>query len=231
MGTGASKSELESAVELATLLSGRVLLENERVGIACFSSSEVTACLPLASGQAQMTRIRQFLASVKAIRGAIEPRGGGTALFDAVTAQKAFGKEANIDAFNAIMEEAIRQFSVNAREDGLIKAIFKISHMSNIPCHIIVATNLSMGMSSLLNGVRIARYYGHNVTVALTPHVWYEPPENVDAERYYRKYRETMDSIACLRSQHVAVIELSAAERPEEAIRAGHVRQAARAVR
>jgi hypothetical protein len=62
------------------------------------------------------------------------------------------------------------------------------------------------------------------VTVALTPHIWYEPPEGVDAERYYRKYREAADSIACLRSQKVAVVELSAAEGPEEALRTGQVR-------
>ena len=231
METGAVKSELDSAVEIATLLSGRVLVENERVGVACFSSSDVTAWLPLASGQPQMARIRQFLASVKAMRGTIEPRSSGSALQEAVVAQKAFGNEAGLDDFCALLEEAIGRFTVNAREDGLIKAIFKVSRTSGVPCHIIVATNLSMGLSSLLNGVRIARYYGHNVTVALTPHVWYEPREGVDAERYYRKYRDAAESIACLRSQKVTVVELSAAERPEESLRTGRGRRPVRAVR
>ncbi len=231
METGTVKNELDSAVELATLLSGRVLLENERVGVACFNSSDVIAFLPLASGQPQMARLRQFLASVKAMPGTVEPRSSGPALQEAMAAQKAFGKEAGLDDFNSLMEEAIGQFTVNARKDGLIKAVFKVSRTSGVPCHIVVVTNLSMGLSSLLNGVRIARYYGHNVTVALTPHVWYEPLEGVDAEQCYRRYREAMDSIASLRSQRVAVVELSAAERPEEALRTTQGRRAVRAVR
>jgi hypothetical protein len=178
-----------------------------------------------------MARIRQFLASVKATRGTVEPRSPGPALQEAMAAQKAFGKEAGMEAFSDLMEEAIRQFTVNVKEDGLIKAIFKVSRTSGVPCHIIVATNLSMGLSSLLNGIRIARYYGHTVTVALTPHVWYEPPEGVDAERCYRKYREAMDSIASLRSQRVVVVELSAAERAEEALRASRGCRSIRAVR
>jgi hypothetical protein len=178
-----------------------------------------------------MARIRQFLASVEATRGTVEPRSSGSALQDAVVAQKAFGKEAGLDDFSALMEEAIGRFTVNAREDGLIKAIFKISRTSGVPCHMIVATNLSMGLSSLLNGVRIARYYGHSVTVALTPHVWYEPGEGLDAEHYYRKYRDAMDSIACLRSQKVTVVELSAAEQAEESLRTDRSRRSVRAVR
>lgn len=231
METGAPKSELESAVELMTLLSARVLAGNERVGIACFSGSDVTAYLPLASGQPQMARIRQFLASVKPARGTVEHRSSGLALQDAMAARKAFGREAGLEAFDDLMEEAIRQFPVNVKEDGLIKAIFKVSGASGVPCHIVIVTNLSMGLSSLLNGIRIAKYYGHTVTVALTPHVWYEPVEGVDAERYYRRYREAADSIASLRSQRVAVVELSPAERPEEALQAVRRRRAVRAAR
>jgi uncharacterized protein (DUF58 family) len=231
METKAARNELDSAIDLATVLSGRVLLENERIGAACFSSSDVTAFLPLAGGQPQMARLRQFLASAQAVRGTVEPREGGPALQDAMAARKAFGKGAGLEAFGDLMDEAIRQFTVNVKEDGLIKAIFKVSRASGVPCHIIIATNLSMGLSSLLNGIRIARYYGHNVTVALTPHIWYEPPEGLDAERYYRKYREAADNIACLRSQKVEVVELSAAERPEEALRSDRGRRSVRTVR
>ncbi len=231
METGTVKNELDSAVELATLLSGRVLLENERVGVACFNSSDVIASLPLASGQPQMARIRQFLASVKAMPGTVEPRSSGPALQAAVATQKAFGKEAGLDDFSALLEEAIGQFTVNTRKDGLIKAIFKVSARRAFPATSSSVTNLSMGLSSLLNGVRIARYYGHNVTVALTPHVWYEPREGVDAERCYRQYRDAADSIACLRSQKVTVVELCAAEQPEESLRTGRGRRPVRAVR
>jgi len=231
METGARKTELESAVELATLLSGRVLLENERIGIACFSSSDVTAYLPMASGPRQMTQIRQLLASVRTVRGTREPRGNMSLLQEAIAVQKAFGEETGNDGLSSVIDEAVRQFTANVREDGYVRAIFRASRSSGVPCHIIVSTNLSMGMSSLLDGARIARYYGHNVTVALTPHIWYEPNEGIDAEKCYRKYRETMDSIACLRSHKINVIEMSAAERPEDAMMSGRSRRSMRAVR
>ncbi len=182
METGATKTELESAVELATLLSGRVLTENERIGIACFSASDVTAYLSMASGPQQIARVRQLLASVRAVCGTREPRGGTSLLQDAIATQKAFGKATGNDGLSSVIEEAVRQFTANVKEDGFVRAIFRVSRSSGVPCHIVVCTNLSMGMSSLLDGARIARYYGHNVTVALTPHIWYEPKEGVDAD-------------------------------------------------
>jgi len=225
METGQAKTELESAVELATLLSGRVLLENERIGVACFSGSDVTAYVPMAGGKHQMARIRQLLASVRAESDSAGHRHQSPPLREVIAAQKAFGKDADLEGLSAIIEEAIRQFNVNVREDGFIKAILKVSRSSGVPCHFVVATNLSMGMASLLNGVRIARYFGHDVTVALAPHVWYEPREGVDAGRCYRKYREAMESIARLRSYKVDVVEMSAAQRPEEAMLAGRTRR------
>ncbi|HUL62696.1 MAG TPA: DUF58 domain-containing protein [Methanocella sp.] len=221
METGQDKTELESAVELATLISGQVLLENERVGVACFSGSDVTAYVPMAAGKSQMARIRQLLAAVRA-----EPRGAGPRhhsppVQEALAAQKAFGE------LDALVEEAVRQFNVNVREDGFIKAILKVSQSSGGPCRFVVATNLSMGMASLLNGVRIARYFGHDVTVALAPHVWYELRGGIDADagRCYRRYREAMESIARLRSYRVDVVEMSAVERPEEALQSGRTRR------
>ena len=231
METGAKKTELESAVELATLLSGRVLLENERIGIACFSGSDVTAYLPMASGQRQMVQVRQLLASVTPVHGTREPRGSTSLLQEAISAQKAFGKDTGNDGLSSVIDEAVRQFTANVKEDGFVRAIFQASRSPGVSCHIIVCTNLSMGLSSLLDGARIARYYGHNVTVALTPHIWYEPNEGIDAEKCYRKYRETMDSIACLRSHKINVIELSAAERPEDAMTAGRSRRSMRMAR
>jgi hypothetical protein len=64
------------------------------------------------------------------------------------------------------------------------------------------------------------------VTVALTPHIWYEPREGIDAEKCYRKYMEARESIARLRSHKVDVVELSAAQRPEEALLSGRTRRA-----
>jgi uncharacterized protein (DUF58 family) len=237
METGTEKTELESAVELATLLSGRVLMENERIGIACFSGSDVTAYMPMASGPQQIARVRQLLASVRVMHGAREPRGGTSLLQDAIATQKAFGAATGNDGLSSVIEEAVRQFTANVKEDGFVRAVFRVSRSSGVPCHIIVCTNLSMGMPSLLDGARIARYYGHNVTVALTPHIWYETEESVDApmsidaEKYYRKYRETMETIACLQSHKIDVVELSAAERPEDTITTARSRRSMRMVR
>ncbi|HEY3274472.1 MAG TPA: DUF58 domain-containing protein [Methanocella sp.] len=223
MDTGTTKTELESAVELAAILASQVLLENERMGIACFSRSDVTGYRPPAGGKAQMAYIRNMLSAVKAVEGDSTPRTGLPTLQEADAVRRMFSEAAKESGVASIMEETIRQFGVNVREDGFIKAIARASQSTGTPCSIVVITNLSMGLTSLLNGIRIATYYGHNVSVALTPHIWYDGGSD-NPEKCFDRYRQAKDTISRLRGSRVTVVELSACENAETILYHGRAR-------
>jgi len=225
MGTGKAKTELESAVDLASALASQVLLDNERVGIACFSRSDVASFLPAAGGKGQMALVRETLSSIEAVAGGPPPREGLPTLHEAEAARRTFGEMIPGSAISSVMEETMRQFTANVREDGFIKAVARASQSVGTPCIMIVISNLSMGVASLLSGVRIATYYGHTVSVALTPHVWYEDAgEGTDPEKCYDRYRQAKDLISRLRGHRITVIELSAGEKPETILHQGRAR-------
>jgi uncharacterized protein (DUF58 family) len=224
MDRGTAKTELESAVELATLLARQVLLDNERVGLACFSRSEIASYLSPAGGKDQMSCIRAALSSLKAVEGDSSARSGFPTLQQAEAVRQMFGNASAGSAIAPVMEETIRQFSANVREDGFVKAMARASQSTGTPCSIVVITNLSMGVASLLSGSRIATYYGHNVAVALTPHIWYDSAEAADPEKCYDRYRQAKDMISRLRGRKIAVVELSACEKPETLLYQARVR-------
>jgi uncharacterized protein (DUF58 family) len=228
METGDPRSELEAAVELATMLAVSATLDNERAGLACFSNSNLVAYVPLSGGQEHVARLRQTLASVKTVKSEKVPRPEAADVRQAAVARRAFNKSEGHEALDAVIEETVREHTFNIREDGFVRAISRAAKSAGTPCNIVVITNRSMGMDSLANGIRVARYYGHNVSVALTPHVWYEPGEDADAEDVYRQYRESRETVARLQSLRVRVIELSAAESPSEALTVGKVRNVMR---
>ncbi len=61
MDRGEGRTELETAVDLAILLSNYVLGNNERVGLACFSGSDTVSCLFPGSGKGMTARLRQAI--------------------------------------------------------------------------------------------------------------------------------------------------------------------------
>jgi len=63
-------------------------------------------------------------------------------------------------------------------------------------CNISVVTDLSMGLPSLMNGLRLARYYGHSAQVVLS-----RPPGRGDERAMELAYAEKK-----LRAQSVDVI-------------------------
>ncbi len=227
MDRGTAKTELESAVELATLLASQVLLDNERVGLACFSRSDITSYLAPAGGKDQMSHIRSALSALKAVEGDPAARSGFPTLQQAEAVRQMFGRSAAASAIAPVLEETIRQFSANVREDGFVKAMARASQSTGTPCSIVVITNLSMGVASLLSGSRIATYYGHNVAVALTPHIWYDSAEDADPEKCYDRYRQAKEMISRLRGRKIAVVELSACEKPETLLYQGRTRGSA----
>ncbi len=225
MDRGTAKTELESAVELATLLASQVLLDNERVGLACFSRSDITSYLAPAGGKDQMSCIRAALSSLKAVEGdncaavrVPHAAGGGS-------------RPADVPGDGAPSPPSPRSWR---RRSGSSRPTCGRTGSSRpwrghpsrpgTPCSIVVITNLSMGVASLLSGSRIATYYGHNVAVALTPHIWYDSAEDADPEKCYDRYRQAKEMISRLRGRKIAVVELSACEKPETMLYQGRTR-------
>jgi uncharacterized protein (DUF58 family) len=224
MNRGTTKTELESAVELATLVASRVLLDNERVGLASFSRSDITSYQSPAGGKDQMSYIRAALSSLKAVEGDNSSRSGFPTLEEAEAVRRMFDRTAAEPVISPVLGETMRQFSANVREDGFVKAMAQASQSTGTPCNIVVITNLSMGVASLLSGSRIATYYGHNVAVALTPHIWYDSAEIADPEKCFDRYRQAKEMISRLRGRKIAVVELSACEKPETLLYQGRAR-------
>lgn len=218
MGTGEPETELDSAVALGTRLAGHVLLENERVGLACFSGTDVVSFRSPGSGKDQRTHVGLALSILQAAEeGAPAGRRELPALQSAVSVRKAFADSAGLEALSSLMDEAMTSLTASVREDGFCKAVLLASR-TGTPCHLIVITNLSMGLASLLNGIRLARYNGHNITVALTSHLWFQPREGADAGKCFEQYHRVKEVLSRLRSLKVNVIELSPALSPEEAL-------------
>jgi len=216
MQTGAPESELDSAIEIGVSISNSVLLDNERVGLACFTGKDVVRFMPLGSSKDHQARlINQFL-TLNVANEALD-RPSMPMIHLVVSARNAFEGSTDLEGLRLVMGDAIDRFSANVREDGLFKAVSRAS-LAGTQCHIIVITNLSMGIQSLLHGVRIARYNGHRVTVIVTPHIWFDSVENTDPGRIYEMYQDTRAIVTTLRSLHVNVIEMSVSDKPEKEI-------------
>jgi hypothetical protein len=80
-----------------------------------------------------------------------------------------------------------------------------------------------MGLTSLISGIRLAAYYGHSVSVALTPRIWYDGGSD-NPEKCLDQYRQAKDAISRLRGSRVTVVELSACENAETILYHGRVR-------
>ena len=223
MQTGDQRTELETAVQLSMLISQRVLMDNERTGLACFSSRELVEFMPLGSGKAHRNMMMNRLmtiqtADIASVRHPVMP-----SLREVVSTRKSFSDSQDLSALFSVMGDAIDSFSANIREDGFIKAVNRASS-AGTKCHLVIVTNLSMGITSLLYGIRLIQYHGHNVTVMLTPHIWYESREDADPGTYFEQYLWVKEIVSLLRSMKINVLEMSPSDKPEKVILSPRVR-------
>jgi len=219
MGIGDSSSELASAVNLTALIINKLTTDSNMFGLACFSPGDVVKYKALGIGRDHLSKVRDLLTELRPESIAGKPIKNDISLHDASSIRTAFRSTGDLELLSAIMDETIQDYFVNDKSDGFLKAIMKVSRSIGMPCQIVVMTNLSMGLSSLLNGIRMAKYYGHSVSVVLTPHIWYDDKEIIDAETCYEKYQQVKATISRIRgSGSVKVIDLCSNDRPEDAI-------------
>lgn len=220
MGVG-EKSELESAVGLVALLTDRLRIDNESIGLACFSRTDITSYLRIGMGRDHVAIIKNILSTVEPVGSSNTGPDRSVSVQELRQVGRVFGKDLVLDA---IISETLKGYMANVRHDGFSQSVLKVAQSTSMPCHLVVITNLSMGMTSMLNGIRLASYYGHSVSVVLTPHIWHEDKELIDIGRYYEEYTVLKDTIRKLRGNSVKVIDLSAMERAEDIIYSSRIK-------
>jgi hypothetical protein len=115
-----------------------------------------------------------------------------------------------------IVKMARDRFAADADDCGFEDAVRLVCRSVDRRCRIVVLTNLSMGMISLANGIRLAQYYDHAITLVLTPHLWFDKEIQADAEGFYHRYRELKEVESKIRSMKVNVIDLSSKNKVED---------------
>ena len=218
MGIG-EKTEMESAIGLIGALLDSLIVDNERIGLACFSRDDVISYDRLNVGPDHIRNLKNVLSSAKPVASS------GADPLRSVSAQElrqvghAFS---DTGVLGTVIEETLKGYIANIRHNGLSQAILRVSNSTSTACNIVIVTNMSMGMTSLMNCIRIANYYGHSVSVVLTPHVWHEGKDLANPGRYYEQYAELKDAMSKLRGYSVKVTDLSSTETPEDIIHDSH---------
>jgi hypothetical protein len=111
---------------------------------------------------------------------------------------------------------------LNARSDGFVQAVLAITQTVKSPCQIKVVTGLSMGLPNFMNGVRLAKYYGHSVTAILN-----YPAAGENNEQSM----ELKAAISKLRAQSIKVISPGQADTPESVLFEGRINTDRRSIR
>ena len=110
-----------------------------------------------------------------------------------------------------LIDDMLREYEANIEDDGFSRSIKTAILSINTPSRLVVITNLSMGMTSLLNNLRIAQYYGYKVSVVLMPHTWHEEEELARAE--------VNDAVNTLKANGVDAIVMVPGEAPGDVIK------------
>jgi Uncharacterized conserved protein (some members contain a von Willebrand factor type A (vWA) domain) len=110
MDAGDSETELDSAVRMAATLSGRVLQDNERVGLGCFSSTDLLLYRPLGGGKEQMSWLRQTFSTLKTAEGVQAVRRSMPAMREMQTIWTDFADAQGLESISSIIDDAIHNF-------------------------------------------------------------------------------------------------------------------------
>jgi uncharacterized protein (DUF58 family) len=209
MGIGDEPTALHTAVELSTELVNKFMISGERIGLAGFSRSGVARFLPPRMGNDHLYDISSMLSSMKTVDSEVDiyRQEQDTLPYELKTLFKTQGQS------SLLIDDAIRVHEANIKNDGFSRSIRSAIRYLNTPSRMVVITNLSMGLVSLMNNVRIAAYYGHKVSVVLIPHTWHEEKEQSDDEVCKAAYT--------LKANGIDAIVIYPGEEPESIVKRG----------
>lgn len=211
LANGRGGIDFSTGVALAFI--ERQLVDGDKLGLICFSRAGVIYHVKPGMGREHMNKLADVLSKV---RPAEEENtlgyGPSVSLRELYDIGHVFGGDTK--ALTPFIEETIKEYMANVRDDGLMQAILTVARELKSPCQIKVVTGLSMGMPGLMSGVRLAKYYGHTVTVILN-----YPAEGQNNERSM----ELKAAISKLRAQSVNVIAPGRADTPESIFFEGRI--------
>jgi hypothetical protein len=195
---------LKSAIGLATILFNKIHMNWEKMGLITFSPEGVVQYLPPRIGSAQLHDMRAVLSSLKASDSKVDSRHDQETLPYEL---KSVFREGDA---GMLVDESLREYVANISNDGFSRAMAAAFKAVNTPARIFIMTDLSMGMMSLVNNLRVARYYGHKVSVILMAQTWKED------------YRESsLETMQKLKAYGIEAAVMGHDDLPEEVIRWG----------
>ncbi|HMK45329.1 MAG TPA: DUF58 domain-containing protein [Methanocella sp.] len=217
MGTGET-SELNTVIKLTSLLINKLSLDNTTFGLICFSRDDIIKYIPSGMGNKHIVHTMEVLSSLTPIPSSKESMSRDTTLFEAGNLKSSLKEYKELAILSSVMDETIRSYQTSITADGFSKAVQKVINSTGSKCQFIIMTNDSMGNGILLNGIRMATYRGHHITVILTPHLWFGSDPG-SAEECHEKYLKLKDTLRRVRgASNVRVIDLGNGEKPEEAL-------------
>lgn len=213
---------VDFSIDMAMAFINRQLVDDDKLGLICFSRTGVVHHVKPGMGRAHMNTLADVLSKLQPA-GDISGCGPYVSVKELYDIGHVFERDAGRGVLKPFIEETLKEYMLNARNDGFVQAVLKVTQSSKSPCQIKVVTSLSMGLPSFMNGVRLAQYYGHSVTVILN----YYPGEGQNNERMM----ELRAAISKLRAQSIKVISPGRADKPESVLFEGRINSGKRSIR
>ncbi|HEY3422763.1 MAG TPA: hypothetical protein VGK13_06350, partial [Methanocellaceae archaeon] len=208
MGAGDGPSSLDLAIDLGARLAAGMYADDESPGLLCFSRPGIVRLV--AAGELDAEAFQGALANLKPDRDQTTGnRPASRSLQDLYEEGVMFDNAAGHAALQPIFEKTLAEYAANIEDDGFSRAISQVIQATAAPCNIIVVTNLSMGLASLLNGIRLASFHACSPSVILMPRLWPEDDELMDKEKRYHEHAEIEEALVKLRAGSIKVHKYS----------------------
>ncbi len=207
MEAGEGPSSLDRAIDLSARLASGLYTDHKNPGLLCFSRQSARIVV---TGEARADAFLDALANIKPDRGqGTGNRPASRSLQDLYDVAATFDQAVGQAAMGPILEKTLTEYAANIDDDGFSRAVSQAIQAAAVPCDLIVVTNLSMGLASLQNGIRLASFHGCSTSVILTPRLWPDDDELMDKEKRYHEHAEIEEAIVKLKAGAINVHKYS----------------------
>ncbi len=217
------RASVDFSISVAMDYINRQLVDGDKLGLICFSKNGILYHVKPGMGRKHVNSLVDVLSKLQPMgdEAATDWCGPYVSIGELYDVEHALGRDAGITTLMPIIEETIKEYMLNVRSDGFIQAILTVTLTMKNPCQIKIVTGLSMGLPSFINGVRLAKYYGHSVTTII----------NASAYKDAGRSSDLKGAIWKLRSQSVKVVTPGQDEAPESILFGGRLTSGRRNLR
>ncbi len=215
------RDRFDFSVDTAVAFISRQLVDGDKLGLICFSKTGILYHVKPGMGRAHVNQLADVLSKLEpAGDDAISGYGPPVSIPELYDIGQAFERDAGLKTLMPIIKETIKEYTLNTREDGFIQAILAVAGTFKSPCQIKLVTGLAMGLPTYMNGLRLARYYGHSVTTIVNS-------GGLDGERS----AELKAAISKLRAQSFAILTPGEPDSPGSLLFGGRIGSGRRNIR